>query len=346
MIARLHEAPVAYNIPGLVRFQGPLSARSLAASVHVLSARHESLRTVFGSQDGAPWQAPQGSGTVRPGTVLCTIDLSGLGAETSARQARRLTAAEGRRCFDLERGPVSRALLIRLSAEDHHLVVTWHHIAADGWSLRIWLRELMALYRSAVDNRPHDLAPPPIQPIDFAVWQRARFEAGAWQDQLRYWRDELAGVPSLSTLPTDRPRPAVQQMLGAKSRFVLPQGLLESLAAAARQDGATLFTLLATALGGLLLRHGAGEDVVIGSPVAGRNRSEVQELVGCFVNTVALRPRLGGDPPFEEGLRLTREVVLGALANQDLPFEKLVEDLQPERSLGYSPLFQVMLAFE
>jgi len=341
LVARLHDNPPAYNVPGIVSARGPLDVAILMASVAALAERHEGLRTVFGAEEGEPWQAPGGAPT-----PFSIADLSRLDAAERERETRRWAAAEGRRRFDLERGPLSRVLLFQLGAENHRIMVTWHHLVADGWSLRVWLRELLAVYSSAAGGEPPVLPDLAIQPIDHAAWQRRRFEEGAWEEQLDYWLGELADAPALTPLPTDRPRPAERRLLGARVGEMISNDLAARLAALASQRGATLFALLTTALGVLLARHGAGEEVTIGSPVAGRGRSELEGLVGCFVNTVVLRPRLAGDPAFSEALEATREGVFQAFAHQDLPFEKLVEALQPERSSSFSPLFQVMIAHE
>ncbi|HLL45742.1 MAG TPA: amino acid adenylation domain-containing protein, partial [Longimicrobiaceae bacterium] len=257
---------------------------------------------------------------------------------------RRRVAEEARRAFDLAAGPLFRAGMLRVDAEDHLLVLTMHHIVSDGWSMGVFFRELATLYSVYRDGGESPLAEPAVQYADYAVWQREQLAGEALDRQLSYWKKQLAGAPELLELPTDHPRPAVQTHRGESVGVNFSPELLERLQAAGRSEGATLYMTLLGAFQVLLSRYGRGDDVVVGSPIAGRTRGEVEALIGFFVNTLVLRTDLSGDPSFREVLRRVREVTLGAYEHQDVPFEKLVAELQPERSLSHSPLFQAMFA--
>ncbi|HLM66488.1 MAG TPA: amino acid adenylation domain-containing protein, partial [Longimicrobium sp.] len=240
----------------------------------------------------------------------------------------------------MERGPVFRARLLKIAPDAYVLLINMHHAVSDGWSLGVILRELSALYVAFSDGLPSPLAPLPVQYADFAAWQRAALAGDVLAERLAYWRNALAGAPAVLELPTDQPRPAAQTFHGARETVQLPAEMLDTLRELGRREGATLFMTVLAAYGALLGRHAGQDDVVIGTPVAGRTRAETEGVVGLFVNTLALRTRLDGDPSFRALLARVRETTLGALANQDLPFEKLVEEVQPQRSLGHSPVFQ------
>jgi non-ribosomal peptide synthetase component F len=254
--------------------------------------------------------------------------------------------AEAVRPFDLAKDPPLRVTVIRLAEDDHVLLFTMHHIASDVWSMGVLVREVMALYEALSHDRPSPLAELPIQYADFAVWQRNWLQGHELEKQLNFWKEHLAGAPAVLELPTDRPRPAMQSFNGATRFFALPKPLSDAVMAMTRCEGVTLFMLLLAAFDVLLSRYTAQEDIVVGTPVAGRSRSETENLIGFFVNTLALRTNLSGDPTFRELLARVREVALGTNAHQDFPFEKLVEELQPERSLSHSPIFQVMFALQ
>ena len=323
-----------YNVPVVLRLRGALSAGALEAAVSGLVARHESLRTTFAVAGGEPVQV-----VGEPGLVpLAAADVGGCADPEG--EAARLAGEEARRPFDLAAGPVFRALLVRLGGEDHVLVMTVHHIACDGWSRGVMTRELSELYAAAAAGRDPGLAPLRVQYADFAVWQRAWLSEERLAGQLEFWRAELAGLP-LVELPSDRPRPAVPSYRGDRLRFELPAGVAAVLRRLAAERGMTLFMLLLAVFDVLLSRYSGQEDVVVGVPVANRGRAEVEPLIGFFVNTVVLRAGLGGDPEFGELLDQVRERALAAFAHQDLPFERLVEDLQPPRDLSRNPLVQV-----
>ncbi|MFL6236363.1 MAG: amino acid adenylation domain-containing protein, partial [Thermoanaerobaculia bacterium] len=337
----------AYNMAVAVRFEGPLSVPALSRSLDEIVRRHEVLRSTFDTAVGEPVQRVREAAPV----PLPVIDLSGLPPEARDGEVRRLAHEEGRRPFDLFRGPVIRASLLAAGPGDHHLLLALHHIAADGWSWGVLARELEALYPVFLAGEPSPLPELPVQFADFAVWQRRWLEeSGQLEAQLAYWREQLRGAPPLLTLATDRPRPAVQSFAGTHLDFHLPAESTRDLQALGRAHGATLYMSMLAAFGVLLARWSGQRDLVMGSPVANRRRAELESLVGFFVNTVTVRTDLkragGGDPAFRDLLAHVREATLGAFMHQDLPFEKLVEELQPERQLSHSPLFQVLYVYQ
>ncbi|MFL5383771.1 MAG: condensation domain-containing protein, partial [Longimicrobiaceae bacterium] len=333
---RLEPGSAVYNIP-LARRLGALDEAALERALGEIVRRHEALRTTFREVDGSPVQviAPFG------GFTLPVEDLSGLSEADREAAVRRRANEEAVRPFDLTAGPLFRAVLLRLGARDHVLLLSMHHIVSDGWSLGVLDRELSVLNAVYREGRESPLPELAVQYADYAVWQREHLRGEMLERQLSYWRERLAGAPELVELPTDHPRPAVQTFRGANERIELPGELLERLRALGRSEGATLYMVVLAAFQVLLSKYSGSEDIVVGSPIAGRTRKEVEALIGCFVNTLVLRADLGGDPSFREVLRRVREVMLGAYEHQELPFEKLVAELQPERSLSHSPLFQV-----
>ncbi|HEX8274268.1 MAG TPA: amino acid adenylation domain-containing protein, partial [Longimicrobiaceae bacterium] len=342
VIDRLEPGSAAYNVPVAWRLGGALDEAALESALGEIVRRHEALRTVFHEEDGSPVQ------TVEPftGLALPVEDLSGLGEAEREAQVKRRAGEEASRPFDLSAGPLFRATLLRLGAEEHALLLGMHHIVSDGWSMGVLFRELSALYAAFREGRPSPLAELAVQYADYALWQREHLRDGVLERQLAYWRERLADAPTLLELPTDHPRPAVQSFRGASERIELPGGLLERLRALGRREGATLYMVVLGAFQVLLSRYSGSEDVVVGSPIAGRTRREVEELIGFFVNTLVLRTDLSGDPGFREVLGRVRTATLGAYEHQDVPFEKLVAELQPERSLGRSPIFQVSFTLE
>ncbi|MEP6769656.1 MAG: amino acid adenylation domain-containing protein, partial [Acidobacteriota bacterium] len=331
-----------YNIPHAFRIRGALDVESLSRALDTIRDRHEPLRSVFLEVQGEPVQA------VTPGRApsLQVTDLGGCAEGDRESEAVRIVEADARTPFDLSRGPVMRTKLLRLDEKDHVLLVTVHHIAFDGWSMRIFDEELAALYNAYRDGRESPLAPMRIQYADFAVWQRERLRGAELDEQLSYWRRQLEGAPALTELPADRARPAVRSFRGGEEAVTIPPVVADALRSLGQREGATFFMTLLAAFQVLLHRHSGQEDVVVGSPVAGRNRSEVEESIGFFVNTLVLRTDLSGDPTFRELLGRVRDVAIEAYAHQDLPFERLVEELNPERSLGHSPLFQVAVVLD
>ncbi len=343
---QLEPGSTAYNIPVALELKGELNSAALEASLDELIRRHEILRTTLAGQDGEPVQviAP-----FRP-RPLSILDVSTEPEERRVAVARRRVEEDATCPFDLEVGPLFRYQLLRLNAQHHIFIFTAHHIIFDGWSLNILCRELSILYRACVERpdvlRAQVLPEPEIQYADYAIWQRDFLQGENLVRQLDYWKGQLAGELPVLDLPTDRPLPAVQTFRGGEATDDLPAELAVSLVALARSEKATLFMVLLAAYAVLLSRYTGQEDLVIGSPIAGRNRRETEELIGFFVNTLALRLDLSGVPTFRELLRRVRGVCLGAYALQDLPFEKLVEELAPQRDLARSPLFQTMFALQ
>jgi amino acid adenylation domain-containing protein len=327
-----------YNVPWAMRLRGPLAIAPLTQALNTLLARHEILRTTFNSVDGSPIQVIS---EPRP-LELSVIDLRSWKEIERELEAVRLAEADARQPFDLIRGPLLRATLIRLGEEDHVMLLTMHHIVSDGWSTVVFERELSELYQALSKGLPPPLADLPIQYADFAVWQRNWLQGKVLDEQLSYWKKQLGNLPAVLNLPTDRPRPPVQSYRGARQTAEFSKDLTQRLKALSRKEGVTLFMTLLAAFQTLLHRYTGHDDVAVGSPIAGRNRKEIEGLIGFFVNTLVLRCNFSGDPTFNEVLIRAREMALGAYAHQDLPFEKLMEELKPERSLNHSPLFQVM----
>ena len=387
-----------YNVPAAVSLTGPLDVAALQRSLGMTVRRHEALRTSFAAQGGQPVQI------IAPALAprLTLVDLRRVPETRRAAEAQRLSAEAARLPFDLARGPLLRATLLRLDDAEHMLLLTLHHIVSDGWSTRVFVREIVALYDAFSTRRPAALPDLPVQYADYAVWQRQWFEgsgargqgSGArsqesgvrsqesdigvsqiqnsklniqnfspdspspiparplryacppspLQAQLAYWKQQLADAPTLD-FPTDRPRPAVQSFQGARQVLMLLAAPTEALRAFSQREGVTLFMTLLAAWQTLLARHSDQDVVVVGAPIAGRTRPETEGLIGFFVNTLVLRTDLSGDPTFRELLRRVREVCLGAYAHQDLPFEKLVEELQPARDLSRHPLFDVLFNY-
>jgi amino acid adenylation domain-containing protein len=340
-LARISPENPTYNIARAFALRGPLDPAALERSFREIVRRHEALRTVFETAGPVLAQRP---GPV-PALLLPVVDLAGLPAGVWQAEEERLRYAEARRPFDLERGPLLRLALLRLGAAEHALLLTLHHIAADGWSIDVLFRELSELYRVFSEGRPTLLPDLPVQYADFAVWQRERLQGEILERLLAYWRRQLAGAPPVLEIPSDRPRPAVRTWAGGLRTFDLAVPA-EVLRQAAGTRGASPFMVLLAAFFVLLQRTAGRADLVVGSPVAGRDRSEVEGLIGLFVNTLVLRADLSGDPTFEEVLRHTREATLGAYDHQEMPFDKLVEALAPERGLSSTPLFQVLFSLE
>ncbi len=331
-----------YNIYNALRIEGPLDEATLERAVREVMHRHEGLRTVFAERDGIPVQVVQSA----PARGLATIDLTALGAAPRRAEADRLAGAEGRRPHNLTRGPLLRAHLVRLSAGDRLLMLNVHHIAADGWSMDLLSRELAALYGAFARGEPSPLPPLAVQYPDFALWQREWLAAGPLAAQLDYWRRQLAGLDEALDLPADRPRSAVESFRGGHLDFALAPRLAADLTALARRHGATPAMALLAAFQALLGRDTGRRDVPVGVAIANRTRREVEDLIGFFVNTLVLRLDLGGRPGLGALLGRVRDVALAAYDHQDLPFERLVEDLNPGRSLARNPLVQVLFGFQ
>ncbi|HEX7318160.1 MAG TPA: amino acid adenylation domain-containing protein, partial [Pyrinomonadaceae bacterium] len=331
-----------YNIPTAVRLSGRLDEAALARALSEVVRRHEVLRTTFMDEGGSPVQFVNEAAPVS----LPLTDLTALVAVDQENEAHRIFNEETRRPFDLTSGPLLRARLVKLGEREHVLVIVAHHIVTDGWSTAILVREATALYDAFSSGHPSPLAELPIQYADFAAWQRKRLTGELLDAKLSYWKQHLAGAPPVLELPTDRPRPAVQSRRGAIERFALDAGLSRALKALSRAEGTTLFMTLLAGFKVLLSRYSGQEEVVVGTPIAGREQLETEGLVGFFINALALRTDLSGDPTFRGLLGRVREVTLGAYAHQEVPFDLVVEELQPERSLSRSPIFQVIFALQ
>ena len=333
----LEPGAVSYSLPGAFELRGPLDAAALARGFESILQRHEVLRTTYATEDGQPVQRIH----PEPSSPLRLEDLSAF-PDAEAR-VRELAARDAQTPFDLRNGPVARATLVKLSPERHVLLLNMHHIASDGWSFGVFVRELAALSEAFSQGRPSPLPPLSLQYADFATWQRGWLKDEALDTQLSYWKRQLDALPVLE-LPTDRPRPAVQTYNGAALDVRLPEELVRRLDAVCRREGVTPFMVLLSTFQVLLGRLSRQDDIPVGTPIAGRNHSELEPLIGFFVNTLVLRTRLGGDPSFREVLRQVRDTTLDAYTHPDIPFEKLVEELRPQRDLSRGPLFQVMFA--
>jgi amino acid adenylation domain-containing protein len=302
---------------------------------------HEVLRTTFPAQAVLPVQVIGAASSL----MLPLVDLSELDESAREASAYALAMQEARRSFDVAAGPLLRLLLIRLSAREHVILCTMHHLVSDGWSRGVVVKEVSALYEAFSQGNPSPLAPLPIQYADYAVWQRERLQGEMLAAELDYWKQRLAQLPLLQ-LPTDRPRPSIQTSAGAVEPVRIPKAVAEQLKELSRQTGVSLFMALLAAFKTLLARYTAQADIVVGTSVANRNRAEIEALMGVFVNMLVLRTDLSGDPTYVELLQRVRETTLEAYAHQEMPFEKLVEELQPTRNLSYSPLFQVAFTLQ
>jgi amino acid adenylation domain-containing protein len=338
----LEEGVGVYNIPAAFRLKGQLNAEVLERSINEVLRRHEALRTTFPTVEGKAviridhdvWLGLQ------------SMDLRGTPPIEQEEHLLAIASAHVRQPFDLAQGPLVRGILIRLSEEEHVAVFTMHHIVSDGWSIGVMIKELGVLYRAFSADEPSPLPELNIQYADYAVWQREWLAGDVLESQLAYWKETLHNLPPLLELPTDRPRPAVQTVRGKQKRFALPAELSRALVAMSRQEGVTLYMTLLSGLQVLLHRYSGQEDISVGTPIANRNRAETEGLIGFFVNTLVMRTDLSGKPTVREVLQRVRDIALGAYAHQDLPFEKVVDAVQPDRDISHSPLFQVMFALQ
>ena len=340
-IDQLEPGTAIYNLPGAVRLEGELDLDALERVINEIIRRHEVLRTRFEFEGGEPVQVIDAWESRK----LEVEDLTSLTPEERSEKARQIAIEETRTGFNLSHGPLLRVKLLKLEEEQHLLLHTLHHIVGDGWLMNILSREVEALYRAFSAGEPSPLAELPIQYVDFAVWQKTWLQGEALEAELEYWRSHLAGMEALE-LPTDYLRPQVQSYRGAGRQFLVETELAEKLRALSHREGVTLFMTLLAAFELLLMRYSGQADVAVGTDIANRNRAEIEGLIGFFVNQLVLRVKMKARESFSELLKRVREVCLGAYAHQDLPFEKLVEELQPERDLGRSPLFQVKLIWQ
>jgi len=339
---QLEPGGALYNLPLAIRFTGRLDLTALENSLSEVARRHDVLRTTFDPVNGEPVAVVADAAPSK----LPITDLTAFPPEEREAEARRLAREEARQPFDLTRGPLAHARALRLSDEDHVVLFTMHHIISDGWSMGALAHEMTALYRAVAQGEPSPLAELPIQYADYAEWQRGLLQGEFLTEQLEYWKKRLAGAPSTSGIPADRPRPARLSANGAIASIDFSLETSTAIKAFAREENATLFMTLLAAFLALFARYTGQTDVCVGTPIAGRQRGETESLIGFFVNTLALRVDLSGAPTFIELLGRVRDVCLGAYAHQDLPFERLVEELQPERDLSRTPLFQVMFALQ
>lgn len=341
-LSRLNPENVAYNDHSHVRLSGALDIRALELSFGDIMRRHEILRTTFPTVDGEPVQV------VHPlvDMALPLIDLRHIPVADQAATVQVMAQQEISQVFDLVNGPLLRAKLLQLADDEFVLFTTMHHIITDGWSIGVFIHELGQFYSAHAHGRPLTLPELPIQYADFAAWQRQQMQGPVLAEHLRYWQQRLAGAPSVLELPTDRPRPSIQTFGGARRLFILPRAVGDGLKTLSQREGCSLFMTLLAAFNVLLFRYTGQTDIVVGSPIAGRSRQELESLIGLLLNMLVLRTDLAGDPPFRALLRQVRETALGAYAHQDVPFEKLVEDLRPERDMSRPPLFQVVFSLQ
>jgi len=332
----------AYNDQITVALKGSLDVEALEAGLTEIARRHETLRTTFAMRGEEPRQLISPPAPLR----LIRGNLEELPQEQRQAEALRWAAEEAEHRFDLSEGPLFRTILLRLDDQRHVLILTMHHIITDGWSKGVLFRELAALYRAFSSGQPSPLADLPIQYGDFARWQREWLREEALESQLSYWKQKLGGKLPVFNLPTDHPRPVIQSFRGARQVLSLPREMSEALKLLGFDEGATLYMTLLAAFQILLQRQTGQDDIVVGTTITGRTHVETEGLIGFFVNLLVLRTDLSGNPRFGELLRRVRDVALEAYAHQDLPFEKLVEELRPERDLSRNPLVQVLFVMQ
>jgi len=338
---QLEPGSIVYNLSRSIRITGPLNVAAFEQSLNEIVRRHESLRTTFVSVDGEPIQVID---LARPFS-LPIVNLEHIPEREREAEARRLATEETHQPFDLAKGPLIRTTLLRLGEEDHVFQRTMHHIVSDGWSTAVFERELWTLYQAFSKGQSSPLPELEIQYADFAAWQRQWLQGEVLEKQLSYWKQQLSDLPTL-TLPASRPRPAVQSFRGARQSLALSKTLSDGLKALSRNNGVTLFMTLLAAFKTLVHRYTGQNDIIVGTDIANRNRLETEGLIGFFVNLLVIRTDLSENPTFRELLKRVREVTLGAYAHQDLPFEKLVEELKPERDLSRNPLVQVLFVLQ
>ncbi len=339
---RLQPDTPFYNVPAALRIAGPLDVPALERSLDTIIARHESLRTTIPVLDGQPVQCVAPPQSVQLRVIDLKLSHAGRGEAVIAEQIRQ----EARRPFDLARGPLMRTSLLQFNVRDQLLLLTLHHIICDGWSIGVLMQELATCYTAYSSGQPAHLPPLSIQYADYTIWQQQLLQSGDLSPHLAYWREQLRGAPAVLELPTDRPRPPVQTFWGHRQILTLPAALQQRLQQCSRQADVTLFMTLLAAFQVLLYRYTAQEDIVIGSPVANRTRAELEPLIGFFVNMLVLRTDLAGNPTFRHLLERVRQTTLAAYEHQEVPFDRLVDELQPERDTSHTPLFQVVFILQ
>jgi condensation domain-containing protein len=338
-IQQLEPESVAYNIPLTLRLTGPLNIAALEQSFNEIMRRHEILRTTFKTIESQPVQFISPPGHVN----LDVVDLSEFDEVTKSSEVARYRKHELQSCFDVVQGPLWRTKLLRLDAQEHLVLFTMHHAISDGWSMIVLTQEMAQLYQAFLAGRPSPLPELPVQYGDYAVWQREWLRGDVLAAQVGYWRRQLAGAPPRIELPADRPHTPNRTTNGALHEFTFAPEVATKLEEVARRERATPFMVLLASLAALLSRFSGQDDVLVGTMIGGRPRIELEPLIGFFVNTLVVRIDLSGNPSFRELLTRVREATLGAYAHQDLPFEKIVEELQPERHLSLTPLCNVFL---
>jgi hypothetical protein len=339
LLSQVFNDGVAYNAPGAYRLAGPLDVDVLEQALQALVERHEILRTTYSAIDGKPMQMIHDSVSAH----VRLVDLTGRPGEEQEAETAAVLKAESEHPFDLVQGPIFRATVIRYARDDHVFMLVLHHIATDGFSRGVLYRDLTALYDAIGEGRAAPLDPLPIQYADYAVWHRRWLDDGAAEAQLAYWKEKLSSLPSRLDLPTDYLRPAMRAYQGDHISRRIELDVREALRTVARKSDSTLFVALVSLFGTLLHRYTGQDDIVVGTPFAGRNRTEFEQMIGYFINPLALRLDLSGDPSFDELLGRTRQTVLDAFANADLPFETVVRETNPTRDLSQTPVFQAMI---
>jgi acyl carrier protein len=342
LVDQLEPNNPVYNIPRALRMKGALNRDALTRALNEIVRRHESQRTTFSVANGKPVQVIAPSLTL----PVRAIDLENLAHEQREPEARRIAIEDAAMPFQLSTGPLVRATLLRLSDEDHVLTLTMHHIISDAWSAGIFMQELSALYSAYINAQSSPLPELPIQYGDYAVWQRNWLQGNVLEQQLAFWRDQLRGAPAVLSLPTDKPRPKVRTFEGAYDSFSLPEDLSCELRGLARRESATVFMTLLAAFQILLGRYSGQEQVVVGTDLANRTMVETEKLIGFFINLLPLRADLSGNPTFKQLLAQVRTTALNAYSHQDMSFDKLVEELQPERSTSHNPIVQVLFVMQ
>ncbi|BCL84580.1 non-ribosomal peptide synthetase [Ktedonobacteria bacterium brp13] len=331
-----------YTIPGGLRLIGKLQRQALEQVLNEIVARHAMLRAAFPTVGGRPVQVVQPFAYA----PLPYRDLRDLNEAEREEEIQRIVMEDAHRPFNLASGPLFRPSLLQLAEEEHVLLLTVHHIVFDGWSQGVLIQEMVQLYAAFVNNQPSPLVPLPLQYPDYSQWQREWLQGTVMQEQLAFWKQQLNGPLPTLELPTDRPRPPVRTFVGAEYLFTLPLATTKALTALSQQEEVTLFMTLLTALNIVLSRYTGQTDLLIGTPIANRTQSEIENLIGCFINTIVLRTDLSDNPSLRTLLKRVQQMALDAYAHQDLPFEKVVEEVQPERDLSHSPLFQVVFVFQ
>ncbi|MGH2849414.1 MAG: condensation domain-containing protein, partial [Solirubrobacteraceae bacterium] len=341
LLSQVFDEGIAYNAPGAFQLDGQLDLDVLRQAFEALVERHEILRTTYSVINGTPMQTIGSEAAVD----LNVVDLRGRPHDDQQREAQRVLKEESRFAFDLVNGPLMRPTVIRLSSDEHILMLNMHHVATDGYSRSALYRDLTAFYEALAGGTPADLPALAIQYADYAVWQREWLDGGVADAQLDYWKRKLARAPSRLDLPTDFVRPPVRAWVGSNMSMMLDIATREGLRGVARQSDATLFVALLATFAALLGRYSGQDDVVVGTPFAGRNRTELESMVGYFINPLALRLDLSGDPTFGELLGRARETTLEAFAHADVPYETVVRATNPARDLSQTPVFQAMIVF-